>query len=806
MDNPDVDFERLSWLFEVASEVDHSRRAVVLSENCDDPAICRRVLVMLEGADLPEPEPGAGHQMPSQKRIGAYKLIKLIGTGGLGAVYEAERWLSGATQRVALKVLAPHAVDRHFVERFHRERHILASLEHPNIPRLLDAGLTENGQPFIAMEYVQGKHLDEHCDAHRLSIADRIRLFLDVCNAVAYAHRNLIVHLDLKPSNVLVSTDGQIKLLDFGTSKLLQLDNSTTTTLLATPAFASPEQLRNEPVTTACDIYSLGAVLAELLCGRSPAYRSVAAAYFDKALRESEPVPLITRITLDAPALRATTEARLRGLLQGDLATIVTKCLRPQPKERYASVDQLIEDLRRYLEGRSILARPQTAPYKLKKFVQRNRVMVTISALFLLTLAGVGSYAAWRQHRELIAGRRALQMQTFLYQLLKLANVNSSGQKDVTLKQFLELGTQTLPQYIKDPTDLRQARLALAESMYENNAFEDAKLPFLQVLAAAETAGDVNAEVESAAFAGDVDFQLGDVKNGEALTSKALSLASSGNVSPHARVWSEIFYALDRDNSGYRTDDNLHMLEHAAQESLQSNFGSYETARILNNVGEDYEIRGLLDRAEQTFHEALRFYGDSPAMLCDRSATQGDLGWVMGLRGDVAGGLPIVQQSYDGYAHCAGADSVGALSEQNVIADYLIKLGRAPEALTLMQSIMPIWRRVSNPNSDRFSEPLYYLTLAENKTGHYVDAERDAREMARIQEGRVSPTDRRMGVTEWMLAEALAGQGRWQESRPHAMKADEILTHSVTISPAAKQVNAQVRQLCLEIESNLSKK
>ena len=232
-----------------------------------------------------------------------------------------------------------------FVERFHREQHILASLDHKNITRMLDAGMSDDGQPYLVMEYVHGVHLDQYCDTQKLGIRERIELFLQVCDAVAYAHRNLIVHLDLKPSNVLVNEEGTVKLLDFGTSKLIQTDSLLTTTVLATPAYASPEQLRNEPVTTACDIYSLGAILFDLLAGRRATEKASAAAMFERAMTEAEPERLPDAVTAKAAETRGVSEGRLRQLLTGDLATITAKCLRPRPKDRYPSVDTLAEDL-----------------------------------------------------------------------------------------------------------------------------------------------------------------------------------------------------------------------------------------------------------------------------------------------------------------------------------------------------------------------------------------------------------------------------------------------------------------------------
>jgi serine/threonine protein kinase len=265
-------WQLLQELFHLAEATPEADRERVLAERCADARLCLRALDLVAAAgvediDDPRPEPVLSG------KIGPYSLTRHLGSGGIGSVYLVERMVGGALQRSALKVLAPHSAGPLFIERFHREQHILASLDHPNITRMLDAGLTPNGEPYLVMEYVDGVHFDAYCDELKLGIPERLQLFLRVCDAVAYAHRNLVVHLDLKPSNILVARDtagdspttgsrgGKVKLLDFGTSKLIRTDSLFTTTVMATPAYASPEQLRNEPVTTSCDIYALGAIL-----------------------------------------------------------------------------------------------------------------------------------------------------------------------------------------------------------------------------------------------------------------------------------------------------------------------------------------------------------------------------------------------------------------------------------------------------------------------------------------------------------------------------------------------------------------
>src|ERR1017187_350287 len=398
-------WQLLQELFDLAEATPDADRERVLAEWCPDEGLRRRAMDIFiassieDGVESPD-QPLGEEQFPAGK-IGPYTLIRHLGTGGIGAVYLVERMVGGALQHSALKVLAPHSAGTSFIERFHREQHILASLDHPNITRMLDAVLTDRGQPYLVMEHVDGVHLDEYCDAHNLGIAERLQLFLRVCDAVAYAHRNLIVHLDLKPSNILVTADGSVKLLDFGTSKLIQPDSLLTTTVMATPAYASPEQLRNEPVTTSCDIYALGAVLFELLAGSRPGHGASVAAMIERAINEQEADCLPDAVTGAAAEYRGLSENRLRQLLTGDLATIAQKCLNQRPRDRYPSIDSLTVDIQRYLGGRPVLARPQTTFYRFGKFIRRHRAYAAATLLVAIALLSSLVYGEWRQRQAL---------------------------------------------------------------------------------------------------------------------------------------------------------------------------------------------------------------------------------------------------------------------------------------------------------------------------------------------------------------------------------------------------------------------
>jgi serine/threonine-protein kinase len=801
-------WQLLQELFHLAEATPEADRERVLAEKCPDEELRRRAMDIFNASGVEEAEVApapipAQVQFPSGK-IGPYTLIRHVGTGGIGAVYLVERLMGGALQRSALKVLAPHSVGPAFVERFHREQHILASLDHPNITRMLDAGLSENGQPYLVMEYVDGVHLDAYCDARKLGIAERLQLFLRVCDAVAYAHRNLIVHLDLKPSNILVTSDGTVKLLDFGTSKLIEPDSLLTTTVMATPAYASPEQLRNEPVTTSCDIYALGAVLFELLAGSRPGHGASVAVMIERAIREQEPDRLPDAVTGAAAGDRGLSENRLRQLLAGDLATIAQKCLNPRPRDRYPSIDSLITDIQRYLGGRPVLARPQTALYRFSKFIRRHRGAAAATLLAAMALLASLGYAGWRQQQALRQGQRALRMQTFMYRLFKLANSNYTGKPSATVPEFLALGVKILPEYIKDPSDLREAQMGLAESMYENGDLDGAQKVLTQTVASAKAAKDIRAEAESEAFSGNIAYLQGQMEAGEALTAHALELSRKSGIPPSVRAWSAIFYAWNRDNNGYHSDENLRLLHFAVKECRDNNLSPRETADALYTLGQDLELRGRLDEAEQAFNGALQVYGQDPLALCDQSEVYGDLAYVTEMRGNVQGSLPLYQRAYEGYAKCSGAESRGALTEQEFWAGALMKLGRAQEALPMMETAMPTWRKLMGSSPD-LAEPLYFLSKAYVETGHFPEGEKAARELVAVQEGKVAPTDRRFGASHLIWARALAGQHRDQEALPHAEIADKLLSTG-SISAGAKQMSAEAHQLLLDIPARLAQK
>ncbi|MFN0112381.1 MAG: protein kinase domain-containing protein [Blastocatellia bacterium] len=404
-------WRKIESIFQTVIEKPKPERQMMLTQYCGDDTELRREVEALLSEDetndfdefIQSPIKNAARSLPQSqtdnyigRNIGPYQVVKLLGQGGMGAVYLAERSDAEYYRQVALKIVR-RGMDSSFVlKRFRVERQILATLEHPNIAQLLDGGTTTDGLPYFVMEYVPGKPLTEYCNAGGLSLVDRLKLFLPVCAAVQHAHQKLIVHRDLKPSNILVTPsadgkDGVPKLLDFGIAKLLDpslspttLTRTQTSMRMMTPDYASPEQVRGLPITTASDVYTLGVILFELLTGERPyQFETYSPAEIERAICDTE---------IERPSVVAgrTTNATLkfRRQLSGDLDNIVLMALRKEPDRRYQSVGQLAEDIRCYLEGRPISARRESAIYRTGKFVRRNKLAVAAAALILFSLLG----------------------------------------------------------------------------------------------------------------------------------------------------------------------------------------------------------------------------------------------------------------------------------------------------------------------------------------------------------------------------------------------------------------------------------
>ena len=464
---PVADWQQLSALYEQADALDPDPLAewlVQLRLQAHpllpqlEQMLAARVQVQSNGflgalprlSNSPEPRP---LEWQAGSRIGPYRLLRKIGSGGMAEVWLAQR-ADGAFQRqVAIKLLFRNQGSSErdtFAQRFDRERDILASLDHPHIAGLHDAGVTPTGQPWLALEYVEGQMFTAWCDARSLGVEARVRLFRQVLLAVQHAHANLVIHRDLKPGNILVTAQGEVRLLDFGIAKLMEPEGGvsveTELTRMAgrpmTPQYAAPEQLLGQPLTTACDVYALGVVLYELLCGERPYELKVeSAAQLEQAILDIEPRAPSRRALSDSTAMgRGTTGALLRKQLASDLDAIVLRALAKQPAQRYGSVEALGADLDRWLGGEPVEARAPSTVYRVGKFVRRHTLSVSLSAAAVVSLIAVAAVAVVMGLQAREDSARAVAARDFMLNIFARANQEKSRGADITARDLLETG------------------------------------------------------------------------------------------------------------------------------------------------------------------------------------------------------------------------------------------------------------------------------------------------------------------------------------------------------------------------------
>lgn len=413
--------------------------------------------------------------------FGPYRLLKEIGRGGMAEVWLAERVDGLMTRQVALKLPYSGMQATEFARRSHRERDILASLAHRGIARLYDAGLTEGGRPFLVLEFIGGVAIDRYCDERQLPIRARLPLFIQVLEAVQYAHSHLVIHSDLKPSNILVSSEGEVKLLDFGIANLIRSDPAAGADLTLpaaaamTPGYAAPEQMAGQRVTTACDIYSLGVILFDLLSGSRPcSIKRNAAGILEQQVITSRP----SQATIDEAKARArnATPKRLTAALKGDLDNIVARAINENPEKRYATVDAFKSDINRYLTGEPVLARPESTWYRAKKFIARHKVGVAAAASVVLAITVGFSVALWEAHVAKQEAQTSAAVQEFIQSIFE---TNSTNQPDplkaqgTTARQLLDIGADKIGSSLNSAPAAKEKMLSILSNLYLDLGLDD---------------------------------------------------------------------------------------------------------------------------------------------------------------------------------------------------------------------------------------------------------------------------------------------------------------------------------------------
>ncbi len=694
-------------------------------------------------------------------RFGSYRIVREIGRGGMGAVYLAERADAEFEKRVAIKLLKRGMDSDEILRRFRSERQILARLDHPNIASLLDGGTTPEGNPFLVLDYVEGRPIDEYCTAEKLSLRDRIKLFRIVCDAVQFAHRNLIVHRDLKPGNILVSAEGVPKLLDFGIAKILDPSADAAATIYElrpmTPEYASPEQVRGEPITTGSDVYSLGVLLYRLLTGRSPytALDTGSPLAVARAVCEQEPLRPSTVVArraerADGRGAELPEIKTLARRLRGDLDTILLTALRKDPQRRYGSASELSEDLRRYLDGEPVSARKDTLVYRTRKFVARHKWGVSAATLALSVVIGfaISNYLLLRRavserERAESEQERAESVSGLFEEVFTSVEPSKALGREITVREVLDTGSQEVVSQLKDQPAVQGDLLAMFGRVYLNlGVYPKAREAIERSLAIRKaTHGHNSLQVaESLEDLALLRREVGDVKGVEQLMRRALEIHRSLG-STH-----DTEYAIALNNLGRFLDQagRAAEAEPLFREALELKIrlqGRYheDVSEGLVNLALNLEVQGKTVEAERLQREAL-------AMRLD-------------LLGEVH---PDVAKSL------------------NNLAALLSDKGEFVEAEQLYLRSLKVRRKVFGKNDRTVARTLNNLGFLEQQRGLPDKAELFYRQAIEIYEQLKLPRHFERGVYLRNLASVLVELDRPQEAEPLVRMAIGILREAET--------------------------
>ena len=686
------------------------REEFIAQRSADDPALgagLRALLASAEGVS-PLDTPAAALAAPlvtelsrepdvlPVSRIGPYRILEEIGRGGMGAVYLAERDDDQFRKRVAVKLLpAWSAKDAHRVRRFVEERQILAAFEHPDIARLLDGGVTADGLPWFAMEYVDGMPIDRYCDTHSLTIEQRLALLRRVCAAVAYAHRNLIVHRDLKPGNILVDADGGVKLLDFGIAKLLGGEAGTELTQTAdrvmTPLYASPEQVRGEPVSTASDVYALGVLLHELLTGRDP-YRLPSRAPYEvaHAILEREPERPSVSVGRGGSGYdvetvaraRATTPARLRRRLDGDLDMIVLTALDKDPARRYRSVEQLEVDVQRHLTGLPVGARGDSRLYRARKFVRRHKAGVAVGAAFALVVVGfailTGVQAVRiRAEADRVASERAAAQSAvdFVSRAFQGAVPSPSEGRGLGSREYLDIAAAAIDSALPEQPGARAKLMFELGRVYHRLGVADSAQHFLEASLTLQRSLHPAGHPDIAATLnalGEVLVDRRDVRGADSAFNEALSLrrrllgATHGDV---ARTLNGLVAVRRR--QGRASDAEGFARKALAIDSQQPGDNRAGKAQSLRSLAQVLADRGEDAEAQRLYQESLSLLRQvHPEEHPDIAGTMFDLAAALRHSGDTAQADSLFRYAQGLYESLLAANAL-ATSSRDVMLPML---------------------------------------------------------------------------------------------------------------------------------------
>ena len=744
---------------------------------------------------------------PPGTRIGPYQIVREIGRGGMGQVYLADRADGQFAQQVALKLVKRGMDSKAVLRRFLAERQILAQLRHANIAGLLDGGVSDEGQSYFVMEYVDGQPITDYCDHHRLTLEERLRLFVHVCEAVQYAHQNLVVHRDLKPSNILVQHDGQVKLLDFGIAKVLSEQDGREQTaltqpgmLVLTPEYAAPEQVRGTAVTTATDTYALGVLLYELLTAHRPYWISGRGqAALERVICQTEPErPSIVVGRIDERAhgapttpetvsqARNTPIERLQRQLKGDLDTIVLKALRKEPERRYPSAAQFLEDIQRHRAGLPVLAQRDTLGYRAKKFARRHRWGVSMAAILVMLITGFAVTMALQQAQTARERDRAqneaeklTEVKDFLVGLFEVSDPwRQKKGGDTTAQELLDRGAEQI-EALSEAPNVQAEMLLVLGMVHRRLGLYDEAHPLLEHSLALRQAlhGEQHLDVASSLFElGELLEKKGDYSKADTLYRRSLAIRQA-LLGPEDRKVANTMNNLAVVLAYLGDYDQSEHLQHQALAMQQKMFGDQHEDVVvsLNNLA-------LLMSDMQNHDEALRLHQE--ALTLKRklwgnqhpsvATTLNNLGSVLRSRGDLEEAEKMHREALAMRRHLLGDDHPELAYSLNNLAAVLYDKQNYAASETALLEALAIRRRALGSDHEDIANTLNNLARLLDAMGSYEKAERLFREALTMRQKTLGNQHPYVAYTLFGLGQMLNDQNRHREAEPLLRQALQI--------------------------------
>jgi len=801
-------------LFAAAAGRPAGERGEFLDAHCgDDPELRAEVGRLLEaderaGTFIERSVEAVASELCSGRSIGPYRLIRQLGRGGMSSVYLAVRADAQFRKRVAIKLVRRGMDTDDILRRFRNERQILASLDHPNIAKLLDGGTTDDGLPFFVMDYIEGEPIDTYCDQQQLSIAQRLALLRAVCSAVHYAHRNLVVHRDLKPGNVLVTPDAVPKLLDFGIAKLLnpELTESSLAPTgrmlrLMTPSYASPEQITGGAITTASDIYSLGVLLYELLTGRHPYRVQGAPEEIERVICTQRPDRPSTIVIREVPPeaagdegsvptpsgvlsrARGASPEQLRRALRGDLDTIVLMALRKEPSRRYGSVEQLAEDLDRHLAGRPVIARKDTVGYRAGKFVGRHRLGVaaavaSLGLIFalLVTLAVQSARVSHERDRATRERDRATRVAAMLNELFEIADPGEVRGNSITARELLDRGAEQIRQ-LEDEPETAMLLDTLAR-LYEELGLYGRSIPLLErsLMIYRRAYGDLSKETaEALNHLGRVQALKGEFAAAEPRFREALTIRRRIFPPDHPEVLNSInnLALILHDLGDYSRAAPLYEEGLTIERRLRENQEDKELFLLGNRALMHYDM-GQYREAEDLYREVLEARRQALGPEHEITARALDnLGMTLHARGRYEEAEKLLREGLDIRLRVLGEKHPDLARSRTNLGRLLCDRGEPEEAEPLLRQALEQRLVLMGDQHPEVAASLEGLAACYVARGEPAEAERLYQRALAIY--RASLPDQHPVTTETLLA-----LGRLAEERDACAEAELLLREALT--------------------------